>query len=191
MMLDQFAMAMFGIVLAISTGKAQNEVLQVVASIGAIGMYMFLLYTVAWQAGSHAKIRIEGGREKADPLTGLWMSLLANTPNLILAVLVTLGYFFSHINAFGQIGAWAGTIALFIEGMFTGLLTVDVGGAPLNSYWWTYFLIVLPALAVSTLAYYFGIRGFHATNILIAETPEDLELKKEAKEKGKQKDEEE
>lgn len=191
LMLDQFAIAVFGIVLAISIGKAQNETFQVIASVAAIVFYLFLHYTVCWQAGAQAKIRIEGGRERENPLLGLYMALFANLPNLILAILVTVGKAFSYIEAFGQIGAVSGVIALFWEGMYTGLLAVDVAGNALNSYALSYFLIILPSLAVCTVAYYCGIRGIHATNILIAETPEDIERRKEAREKKKHKDEEE
>ena len=191
LLLDQFAVAMFGIVLAISIGKAENHSLQIVAGVAAIIFYLFLQYTVMWQAGTRAKIRIDGGRETGSPLTGLYIALLANIPNFILAVLVTLGETFPQVDACGQIGAVASVIALFWEGMYTGVLTIDVAGAPLNSYWWTYFLIIVPSLILCTVAFWFGIKGYHATNILIAETPEDLELKREAKEKKKHKDEEE
>lgn len=190
LILDQFAIAMFGIALAISIGKAQNETLQVFASIAAVIFYLFLLYTVMWRAGSHDLVRVEGGRLAADNLTGLYVALFAQIPNFILAVLITLGEFFSFNPVFGQIGAVSGVIALFWEGMYTGLLTIHVGGAPLNSYWFMYFVIMIPALAVSTLAYYFGLKNYHATNLLIAETPEDTERKKEEKEKKKHKDQE-
>ena len=58
-----------------------------------------------------------------------------------------------------------------------------IGGHAANSYWISYFIIIIPGLIAGWLGYYFGIRNFHLTRILIAETPEEAEKKRVEKEK--------
>jgi hypothetical protein len=48
-----------------------------------------------------------------------------------------------------------------------GLLSCKVGGVALNTYIWPYFVIILPALLVGSVAYIIGNYGLHCTNILI------------------------
>jgi hypothetical protein len=65
--------------------------------------------------------------------------------------------------------------------MYTGLLSIDLNGIPLNDYWLSYFIIVIPALVVTTFAYWCGVKGYHFSKILIPENPEDAEIKREKK----------
>ena len=49
MFLNQFATAIFGVVLAIAAGMAGNVVLRNVTSAFAVLFYLFLLYTMTWE----------------------------------------------------------------------------------------------------------------------------------------------
>ena len=51
-------------------------------------------------------------------------------------------------------------IALLLEGMYTGLLAIDVAGNPLNVYGISYLLIILPALLTAALSYFAGLHNF-------------------------------
>ena len=178
---NQIAISIFGLVLAIACGKVKDETLTVVASVGAILFYLFLLYAAMWEVGSKEKIAIESGRLKALPLTGLYIALVANSLNIILAVIITVSSFAPEGGTLHAVGAISSVIALFVEGMYTGLLSIDLGGLPLNDYWVSYFIIILPSLTVSTLAYWFGVKGYHFSKILIPENPEDAEVRREKK----------
>ncbi len=183
----QIAISIFGLVLAIACHQI-SETAKVISSICAIIFYLFLVYAAIWEVGSKDKFGIEYGKVESKPLTGLYIALIAAIPNFLLAVLVTLGMLFAEGGFFTAMGALASSSALFIEGMYTGLLSVNVGAAPLNSYWFMYFIIPLPAIGVSALAYIFGTKGIHFTKILISENPEDAEIKRQKK-KAKRGDE--
>ena len=182
MFLNQFAVAIFGLVLALATGMAENDTLQIVSSVGAILFYMFLLYAMTFEIGSKDQTSVEYGRIKARPLTGLYISLCANSINYLLAVLITVGTVSS--NAFlSNVGAVAATAALLLEGMYTGVLAINVGSIPLNAMIWPFFVITVPALLASTCGYYFGMKGWHLTKVLIPKNAEELEQAQEKKKK--------
>ena len=182
MFLNQFAVAIFGLVLALATGMAKNDTLQIVSSVGAILFYMFLLYAMTFEIGSKDKTSVEYGRIKARPLTGLYISLCANSINFLLAILITLGYV-SNSQFLSNVGGGAAVAALLLEGMYTGVLAVNVGGIPLNAMVWPFFAIILPALLISTVGYYFGMKGWHVTKMLIPKNAEEIEKAREKKKK--------
>ena len=182
MFLNQFAVAIFGLVLALATGMAKNDTLQIVSSVGAILFYMFLLYAMTFEIGSKDKTSVEYGRIKARPLTGLYISLCANSINFLLAILITLGYV-SNSPFLSNVGGGAAVAALLLEGMYTGVLAVNVGGIPLNAMVWPFFAIILPALLISTVGYYFGMKGWHVTKMLIPKNAEEIEKAREKKKK--------
>lgn len=180
MFLNQFAIAIFGLVLALAAGMAENDTLQIVCSVGSVLFYMFLLYAMTFEIGLQDKTSVEYGRIPARPLTGLYISLGANVINFLLAVMITIGYFSSN-QVVSDIGGGAAAAALLLEGMYTGLLAINVGGVPLNAMIWPFYAIILPALIVSTVAYYFGLRGWHLTKLLIPKNAEEIEQAREKK----------
>ena len=73
-------------------------------------------------------------------------------------------------------------IALFIEGMYTGLMSVvHFGGSAMNTYSWAYFLLPLPAILMSGIAYIIGRYELHLTKLMLPLTPEEIEKKQEKK----------
>lgn len=159
MFLNQIAIAMFGFSLAIATAKAQNVALRNVTSVCAILFYLFLLYTMTWEIGFADKVSVESGKKKATPLKGAQISLCANSLNFLLAIFIMLAQLLPQ-SFFSSIGAVSSTVALLIEGMYMGLLTNTFLGAALNSYWWVYFLLPIPAILTCGLAYQMGIRDY-------------------------------
>lgn len=182
MFLNQFATAIFGVVLALAAGKAQNPTLRNVTSACAILFYLFLLYTMTWELGFKDKVSVEAGRKKRAPFTGFWISLCANLPNLLLAILITLASLV-EAQALNNIGGIAASIAVLLEGMYTGLLANSVGGAALNSYWWMYFLITVPAMLTCAVAYLLGLRDIKFTSLFNAVYPESDREPKNSKRK--------
>lgn len=184
LIVNQFAISILGNVLAIACGMAKNYTLMLVTSIFAVLFYVFLNYSALWEIGYKEIPSIATGRLARHPLAGLYMSLLAAIPNFLLAVLVTLGNLLSDIKFFSTLGGITAMVAIWLEGMYTGILSfIKIGGHAANSYWISYFIIIIPGLIAGWLGYYFGIRNFHLTRILIAETPEEAEKKRVEKEK--------
>ena len=177
---SQMAISLFGLVLAIACAKI-GKTMQVVTSIGAVVFYLFLIYTSMWEVGSKDKFGVDYGKSESKPLTGLYIGLLANSLNFLLAIVVTLGFLLGDGGILSKIGALCGTVAIFVEGMYSGLLSIHIGEVPLNSFWFSYFIITLPAIATSAVAYYAGVKGILFTKIMIPETPEEAEIRKEKK----------
>ncbi len=184
---SQMAISLFGLVLAIACAKLGKS-MQIVTSVGAVVFYLFLIYTSMWEIGSKDKFGIDYGKFEANSLTGLYIGLIANVLNILLAVLVTIGLTLGNGGLLSKLGALCGTIAIFIEGMYSGILSVHIGGAPLNSFWISYFIITIPAIATSAFAYYAGIKGIHFTKLMIPVNPEEAEIRRANKKSRKDKE---
>lgn len=182
MFLNQFATAIFGFALVLAVGKAESDTLRNITSVCAILFYMFLLYTMTWEIGYRDKTSVDLGKKERKPLTGALISLCANIPNFVFAIFITLASFLD-VPAISSIGGVCSFLALTLEGMYTGLLANHVAGAALNSYWFVYFLLPIPAILVSGLAYNLGLRDVKFTSLFAPVYPEsDREPKKK---KGK------
>ena len=93
-LLNQFGSAFLGIMLFMaSTALSQVVWLPFVATIIATGFYVYLIYNVMWDKGGQDRIKVDGGRDEKNLLKGLWISLIANIPNIILAILITVSNF--------------------------------------------------------------------------------------------------
>lgn len=162
MFVNQFAISIFGSVLAMATASAGNDSLTLIVSCFAVLFYLFLIYTMTWEIGAKDKISVDVGKAKYKPCTGLLMALVANIPNFIIAVVYTVAY--PAMNSAG----WAGNMAavaklasVIIQGMYLGCISIiKIGGTSMDRLWWTYFLIILPSLAVSFAAYCLGQKNF-------------------------------
>ena len=163
MFVNQFAISIFGCLLAMAAAAAGNDILMLLVSIFAIAFYLFLIYTMTWEIGATDRISVDVGKKPYRPHTGLWLSLIANIPNILIALAYTVGYPFMTTQK------WAGSIcslmrvgALLIEGMYRGLTSVIVlpSGNPLWYAWWSYFLIIIPAILTSWIAYFAGFKNF-------------------------------
>ena len=167
--LNQIAISMFGFALAMTAGKAESDALLLWSSIGSIVFYLALTYGTAHKTGSGDRLSIQYGKIPFRPYLGLVLSLIANSVNLLLAILITVG----QLAEIGELESISRLIALLIQGMYQGVLaTVSVGGVTLNGIWWSYFVITLPAMLVATLGYIAGAKDFHITRMGIPDLPE-------------------
>ena len=180
MMLNQVAISMFGFALAMSSLKTESNTLLLWSSIGSIIFYLALTYGTAWKVGASDKLSIEYGKITYNPIKGLMVSLLANALNLLMALLITVG----SLAGVGGLESVGRLFGLLIQGMYLGVLAVGhIGEVALNDMWWSYFLITVPAMLVSLVAYIAGAKDFHITNMGIPELPEsDRPSRKELRE---------
>ena len=167
MFVNQFAISMFGSVLAMATVAMGNGAVTIGVSIFATLFYLFLIYNMTWEIGARDKISADAGKKKYSPLTGLYMSLVANSLSFIIAIVYTIGYPFMATQE------WAGNmctvmrvLSIFANGMYLGLMSaIDIGGKALNQYWFTYFLVTVPALITAGLSYYIGTKDFKFSSL--------------------------
>ena len=171
MFLNQFAIAIFGLVLALAAGQADNAVLRNVTSLFSILFYLFLLYVMTWELGFKDKVSVETGKKKRNPFTGALIALCANSLNFILAIFINLASVF-NVEALSNIGGFCATAAILLEGMYTGLLANHVGGAALNSYAFVYFLLPIPAILTCGIGYQLGVHDIKFTSLFDHVYPE-------------------
>ncbi len=160
--LNQVAIGLFGMTLALAAGMADNDVLRTVTSVFSIVFFLFLQYIAMWKVGAQDRLSHDLGKLERNYLIPVWMWLLSNSLNLLLALLISLSMWFDA-PLLSSIGAFAVVVKQIIEGMYTGVLAISVGGAPLNSMWFMYFITTLPALFVVFLAYVLGFNNVTLT----------------------------
>jgi len=165
--LNQFAIALFGMSLALACGRAGNRSLQIATSILSVVFYLFLNYATMWEVGAKDGISADARKEPRRLFYGFWVGVLANAINILLALMILPGAFVPIGHPVNGISAVASVIALMIQGMYQGILAVPFRGLALHDFAWVYFAIVLPAILVSGIAYILGSYNLHATNILI------------------------
>ncbi len=178
MFATQFAISMFGSCLAMATAFSGKDALSLIASIGAIIFYLFLIYIKVWEIGSKDGLSVELGKKEYKPFTGVFIALTANALNFIIAILFTIGY-----PSLAAGGEWGSNICavmkvclVLFEGMYLGVLTVNeiaVNGVmqQLNNLWWPYFVIIIPSMIVCAVAYIFGHKNIHFTSLMEYQDP--------------------
>ena len=162
MLVNQIGITIFAIFLTFSTN--QNDTLFFIVSVFSIIFYLVLLYFMTWDIGYEDKTKIDANRMKFVKLKGMYLSLFANIPNFILAVLITIGYYGSTIfneAGFPSSPEWSVNlygvgklIAGLLEAMYTGIIHIVFGPSP-----WAYFIILVPAIITCTIAYIMGVKG--------------------------------
>ena len=169
MFVYQFAISIFGLGLFLATSTTDNNLFTGIVSAFSILFYLFLLYNMTWEIGAKDRIAVDTGKKAYLPHTGLVIALWANIPNFIIAIVFTVAYPF--INS--GVENWASNTAFitqmasfFVQGMYRGILSVIIMfESRLYNYWWTYFIIIIPALVTCWLAYFVGHKNFKFTSL--------------------------
>ena len=171
LLLNQFGATFLGLMVIAAASAAQNQKawLMLFASCFAAFFYLFLVYAVVWERGGHDRIKVDGGRAVPKKWTGLWISLVANIPNFLLAVIVLVS------NPFKGSFAWAGAmngigraLCLLWEGMYAGFVSYFAPHNPL-----IHLLYVFPAVFVSTFGYLLGFSNRRILSIFELKPPAD------------------
>ena len=169
MFVNQFAIGLLGAVLSLATSN--NLTLTIIAGVFSILFYLFLIYTMTWEIGAKDKISSDHGKLPPRPYLGFVLSLIANVPNIVIAIIYTLFRVISPDN--DNVAAIMRTVAFFFEGMYQGILSkITIGEAKMFEFWWSYFIIIIPAVLTAGVAYWLGTREVHFTNIMVEEYPE-------------------
>ncbi len=150
--LNQLGVTVFGTVLTIAT--KDNSTLLLLSGLLSIGLYLYLNYTVCWEIGAKDKIRVDGGRLKYSPAKGFIISLGANIPNILFALLIGFGIL---VNT-----TWGGNLSLvsyailhLLNGMYNGIMKLLFDSVSAH-LWWGYIVATLPSIIICGLAYFLG-----------------------------------
>lgn len=157
LLLNQFGATFFGIMLVMPAyaAKSQKDWLMLVTSCFSVFFYVFLIYSVMWERGGQDRIKVDGGRAVMKPLTGLWVSLIANIPNFIISAIILISNplktTFDWATSMNSIGRGA---SLIWEGMYAGIVSYF---SPFNPI--IHLLIIIPALLTSVGGYLLGMNN--------------------------------
>ena len=126
-----------------------------------------------FKLGAEDRLSVDLGNAKIDMSVPFKIWLLSNSINLLLAVLFALGALVEPLSGLRI----CSVIALLIHGEYMGILSLNVAGVTLNTLWYMYFLIPLPAVLVSLGGYYMGLRDIKFTKFFDVK-PNDNKNKK-------------
>ncbi len=193
LMLNQFALAVFGIVLVSASRMANKGVYGGLAlgfGIFSILFYMYILYATLQEMGSKHRVRIESGRMTRDPLYGLKLMTLAQVPTLLVLLFLFISYPFSfvlEVNFFKFVFLVFNYVIYFIQAMYSGvigfilskcnLLDATTGelttstGALVHII--CYFVSVIPGILVCWVSYLMGLRDIKIASVFRRRPPEE------------------
>jgi len=178
-----FSMALYcAVAMALPEDFPQAPTIRLVISVASTLFYFYLIYMSVWELGSKDRIRIDSGKMKRKPLTGILLAVFANLPNFLIIGISLI--FWGAYSASGDEYLWLvfatiHSITVFIESMYTGIVTAIVPVAAENAavadiaipfLLRSLLYVAMPFLAsiVSHLAYALGERNFKLRSIFSA-----------------------
>lgn len=179
MFVNQFAISIFGAMLSMATTAVDNNTISVVASVAAILFYLFLIYTMTWDIGAKDRISVDIGKKKKNIHTGVLVALIANIPNMLIAIVYSIGYPFMGVHMWaGNMCTVVRVLSILLQGMYFGVTTsINVGGQTLNFYPITYVIIMIPSLLTCWAAYSLGFKNKKLTTLFNYEETENNKRK--------------
>ncbi len=165
LMLNQIAIAIFGFSLTLVAGNMENETLRTVAAICSILFYLFLTYVTAWGIGYRDHTSVSLGKKKLQRGKGFLVALCANALNLLLAVFIAVGYIPGVPELLLNVSYVSQFFATLLQGMFSGLMPLQIAGVALKDLWFVFFLLPLPAILVCGVSYLFGVKDVKYTSV--------------------------
>ncbi len=162
---NQFGTAFFAIMLELAI-PTTNMSLRLWASIFSVGFLLYLNHAVLWEEGAKSRIRADAGREKYDPLTGLWMGIIAALPSILFGILTAGGAFLGSTESpFGwhfaaKLSALSYPITFFWQAQYAGI----IANVTLN-HLYCYFFTPIPLLLGSFVSYWIGLRQWQFSSL--------------------------
>ena len=164
MVVFQVGMTIFGLTMSIP--GMISELLFILTGALAIGMYLFLLWTMTYEFGQRDRIRADAGRIRPKFHKGFTKALLANSVNIGLAVISlvskllidNLAFFDEPVSEILYTPAWAAQTYAVTEGVANVIQAMYL--AP-RALWFPHnpiflLLMPMPAIIVSGFGFYFG-----------------------------------
>ena len=167
--------ACFFAISLLAVGGKTNFLKFVIMGCGLV-IYFFLMYSQVWKVGQHDFLLAEGKIIERRPLTGLWIGLMAGTPDMLIFLLTVV----NKLLPSDSLTKILAVVYFIYDGIFWPLVTQVIGGKL-----WFYAVTFLPCALWCALCYWLGLNGIHKTKIFISENPEEKEIRLEKKEERK------
>ncbi len=179
MLTNHFGAAFLGLVMALPTSRI-NGTVYFLTSVLSILFLLYLNHTVLWEDGAKARIRVEGGREDYQPLTGLKMALIAEIPALVLCFLDVVVWLLCWENGPFRLTLkhWIFTLPMWAARLWQGMFLGFIQGTIPNSH---LLLFLSPGVIIggAFLSYWLGLRNLRV--FALQETKKPDKKKKEEK----------
>lgn len=186
--LNQIGVTVFATVLTIATRA--NPSLLFWSSVLSLGLYLFLQYCLCWEVGARDKIKIDGGRMEEMSGKGLLLALGANIFNILLSLLIGLG-FLIDTKWSESVAAVCNVFLRLFNGMYQGFIKI-IGDAvnkteSVNSIyeslspevtWWWFLVAIIPVILVCGLGYLLGSKNIRILGKLGISKPKAGNTKK-------------
>ena len=118
---DQLVIAMFGASVAMGAG-GKNQALVIGSSAFSVVFFLFLVAELTFRQGTEDSEKIALGRFKKNNFTGLYMGLIANIPNFILATAYSVLKLLGSVKPAGIVNV----ITKLMNGEYLGIFTIKV-----------------------------------------------------------------
>ena len=136
--------------------------------------YLILLYNAGWEFGSLDRMKSDSGKINLNRCKGMYMSLIANLPNFLLAgvatILMIVHMSTANASALTAFGVFS-SLTRFLSSMYIGVLQYVFsflsGDALPYMLWQTVGYIVLPLLSVATthVGFVIGSHNFKISSV--------------------------
>lgn len=168
--LNQFALAVFGLVLITAARmhvEGAFDWLSLVVSICSVLFYLYILYATLLEIGGKHSVKVESGTMAADRHYGLKVMLFAQVPNVVILLLMFVGWLFgfacTQADFFVGLYGVMQILLYFLQSMYDGIIGAILPSAvgPLNCFfvWLAYLLSVIPAVLVAWGSYNLGLKN--------------------------------
>lgn len=170
---NQFGAAFFALALGLAVSSS-STVLFLITSLFSICFLLFLNHTVLWEHGGKNRIRVDAGRAKYDPFTGLWIGLIAGIPNILFSVVAALTHFLSVADGpfawewAGNVCAVFNVLARLWQGMYLGAVQFIAPGSH-----YILLLMPIPTILGCFVSYWWGLKNFRIYGIFTLKRPEE------------------
>jgi len=184
--INQIGITIFALVLYTAGDMFGDDALKlkikIILSVFSSLFYLALIYTATWDFGAKDRIKIDSSKLAHFEAKGFVMSLVANVPNLIFAlVCVILAASLSDPGANGAF-AFFNFLLRFGMAMFIGIIQGIFNSLPDGRTLWLceslgYLVFPFLSVAVAQLGYSLGLRNFRFSALFSGKNTYD-ELKK-------------
>ena len=157
---NQLGMTIFGHLLFAATFKTD---LRIATGLLSSLFYLYLVYTTGWDIGAKDKIKVDGGRMNNTPHKGILLGLASNTLGIILSFINLVFYAIKFGDFTASVSLTAYTVATLINGMYASFITMF---EPPIMKFVILAVFLIPAIAVSGISYYAGLKNFRISVFL-------------------------
>lgn len=161
---NQIAMSVFGLMVIGAAGLQEGNLLLFLASVLSIGLYLYIIYSMMWEAGAKAAAKTlkaeDAGVKKIE--TPFFIVMFGSAFNIVCYVIYTVSKIYASVNNLteGNAVVAGGMMEIIIKmtnSIYMGFEAIlYTGNAVMRTPPYYFFLTLIPLFVVGIVAYYLG-----------------------------------